>query len=295
MNDVAISLKGLTKRYGQREALRGLDLEVPTGSFFAVLGPNGAGKTTLLRSLVGMIRPDGGEGQILGCPLGPNYPPAAVKARMGYVAQQPALYDRMTAADLIGMCRGLHPRWDDQAVRRYVDLFELALKVPVRQMSPGMRSQLALTLVMGGKPDLLILDEPTLGLDPLNRHQYMQVLLADSMEEGRTVLLSTHDIYQIERMADRVAILKDGVAVATGPVDDLKDSEKRVRVAGAVTEEVLRAVPGVRKVQRESSGWLLSVGIQGDGLRERLLQTPGVTGVQVYEQSLEEIFLSYVS
>lgn len=295
MTDLAISLKGLTKRYGQREALKGLDLEVPTGSFFAVLGPNGAGKTTLLRSLVGMIRPDGGTGQILGFPMGPNYPPAAVKARLGYVAQQPALYDRMTAAELIGMCRGLHPRWDDRVVQRYVDLFGFPTKVQVRHLSPGMRSQMALTLVMGGKPDLLILDEPTLGLDPLNRHQYMQVLLADSMEAGRTVLLSTHDLYQIERMADRAVILRDGVAVAGGLVDDLKDTEKRARVAGTVTEQALRALPGVHRVQRESSGWLLSVSTCGADLRETLLRVPGVHGVQVYEQSLEEIFLSYVS
>lgn len=294
MSSPAIELNGLGKRYGGHEALRDLDLIVPAGSFFAVLGPNGAGKTTLLRCLMGMIRPDAGSGQVLGAPLGPGYPPLAVKARMGYVAQNPALYDSMTAADLVALCRGIHPRWDSQRVQRYFDLFRLVKDRPVKHLSTGMRAQLALTLVMGGRPDLLILDEPTLGLDPLNRHQYLQVLLEDTMEHGETVLLSSHDLHQIERLADRVAILRDGRVALTGAVDDLKLAEKRVRVAGAVSEGALLAVPGVRRAIRETAGWLLYATGDGTGLREQIARVPGVSAVQVFDQSLEEIFLSYV-
>ncbi|MGE5676328.1 MAG: ATP-binding cassette domain-containing protein [Mycobacterium leprae] len=290
---MAIQLAGLTKRYGAKAALQAVDLDVPAGSFFAVLGPNGAGKTTLLRCLAGMIRPDGGTGSVLGVPLGPVYPPLALKARIGYVAQGQALYERMTARELVSLCRGTRPRWDDAIVQRYMDLFHLPQGQIVRQMSTGMKAQLSLTLVMGGHPDLLILDEPTLGLDPMNRHQYLQVLLADSMETGCTVLLSSHDLHQIERLADRVAILVDGRVTVNGAIDDLKVSEKRVRVAGSVTEAALLAVPGVRRAVRESAGWLLFA--QGDGsLAERIRALPGVTGVQLFEQSLEEIFLSYV-
>ncbi|MFZ5817315.1 MAG: ATP-binding cassette domain-containing protein [Bacillota bacterium] len=295
MSDLAISLKGIRKRYGNREALGGIDLAVPTGSIFALLGPNGAGKTTLLRALLGMIRPDSGEGRVLGYALGPHYPPRALKERTGYVAQHPSLYEGMTARELIDFARGVHTRWDDRTVRRYLELFSIPEGVRVRQMSLGTRAQLALTLVMGGNPELLILDEPTLGLDPLHRHQYLQVLLADSLEAGRTVLLSSHDLHQIERLADRVAILREGRVVLTGAVDDLKLTEKRVRVAGAVTEAALLAVEGVRRAVREPNGWLLSATGQGDLLRERLLQLDGVTAVQVYDQSLEEIFLSHVS
>lgn len=293
MSEMAIQLAGLTKRYGAKAALQAVDLDVPAGSFFAVLGPNGAGKTTLLRCLAGMIRPDGGTGSVLGVPLGPGYPPLTLKARIGYVAQGQALYERMTARELVSLCRGTRPRWDDAIVQRYMDLFHLPQGQIVRQMSTGMKAQLSLTLVMGGHPDLLILDEPTLGLDPMNRHQYLQVLLADSMETGCTVLLSSHDLHQIERLADRVAILVDGRVTVNGAIDDLKVSEKRVRVAGSVTEAALLAVPGVRRAVRESAGWLLFA--QGDGsLAERIRALPGVTGVQLFEQSLEEIFLSYV-
>lgn len=148
---------------------------------------------------------------------------------------------------------------------------------------------------MGGNPELLVLDEPTLGLDPLHRHQYLQVLLADSLEAGRTVLISSHDLHQIERLADRVTILREGAVALTGAIDDLKSSEKRVRVAGDLSEPALLAVPGVRRAVRESTGWLLFATGEGEALRERLLQVDGVKGVQVYDQSLEEIFLSHVS
>lgn len=295
MSDVAIRLEGLTKRYGSKVALNGVDLEVPAGSFFALLGPNGAGKTTLIRCLTGMIRPEGGTGAVLGEPLGPSYPPLAVKSRIGYVPQSQAMYERMTARDLADLCRGLHPRWDDKIVRRYMDLFKLPANQIVRQMSAGMRAQLALTLVMGGLPELLILDEPTLGLDPMNRHQYLQVLLADSIETGCTVILSSHDLHQIERLADQAAILAEGRIVVSGAVDDLKLSEKRVRVAGTVAETALLAVPGVRRAVKESAGWLLFANGEGEQLGSSIRALPGVTGVQVFDQSLEEIFLSYVS
>ncbi|HWI65473.1 MAG TPA: ABC transporter ATP-binding protein [Symbiobacteriaceae bacterium] len=293
MSDVAIRLEGLAKRYGDKVALSAVDLVVPTGSFSAILGPNGAGKTTLIRCLTGMIRPDGGAGTVLGVPLGPGYPPLALKSRIGYVSQGQALFERMTAGELIAMCRGLQPKWDQKTIQRYMDLFRLPSNQIVRQMSMGMKAQLALTLVMGGMPDLLILDEPTLGLDPMNRHQYLQVLLADSIETGCTVLMTSHDLYQIERLADRAAILVSGRVAVAGAIDDLKMNEKRVRVAGTVTEAELLSVPGVRRAVKESAGWLLFVTGGGDRLQEKVRALPGVTGVQVFDQSLEEIFLSY--
>lgn len=295
MGDVAIRLQGLTKRYGDKVALSSVDLDVPTGSFFAILGPNGAGKTTLIRCLTGMLRPDGGTGTVLGVPLGPGYPPLALKSRIGYVPQAQAIYERMTPAELLEMCRGLHPRWDQKVVQRYMDLFRLPPNQVVRYMSTGMKAQLALTLVMGGLPELLILDEPTLGLDPMNRHQYLQVLLSDSIETGCTVILSSHDLHQIERLADRAAILVAGQVAVSGGIDDLKLTEKRVRVAGTAPEAALLAVPGVRRAMKEAGGWLLFATDAGDRLEEMIRSVPGVTAVQVFSQSLEEIFLSYVS
>lgn len=294
MGDAAIRLHGISKRYGSRDALKGLTLSVPQGGFFALLGPNGAGKTTTLRLVMGLLRADAGTGEVLGVPFGPGFPPVSLKERIGYVPERGNLYERSTVAELLDFCRGTNRRWDRRLVRRYLDLFNLPQRVNVRQMSTGMRAQLALTLAMGGNPELLILDEPTQGLDPLHRHQYLQVLLADTMETGRTVLLSSHDLHQIERLADHVGILDQGRLVVSRPLDELKEQEKRVRVSGTPLESDLASVPGVRRVSREGGGFLLHASGDPDRLAAGIQAVPGVTGVQVVGQSLEEIFLSYV-
>lgn len=294
MAGTAIEVEGLHYRYGNREALRGVDLAVPSGSITALLGPNGAGKTTLLRTLMGMLRPAAGRVEVLGTRLANGYPSPQLKARIGYVPQNTALYESATVLDLVALCRGLRPNWDDAAVKRYLDLFGLPPNVRVRQLSLGMRAQVALTLVMGGRPELLILDEPTLGLDPLHRHQYMQVLLADSMEAGITVLLSSHDLHQVERLAERIAILNQGRVLVSAPLDDLKVSERRVRLLGALPESALTALPAVRRAVRETNGWLLYTHGEPEDVLAQLNRLPGVEALQMYEESLEEIFLSYV-
>ncbi|MGE5589524.1 MAG: ATP-binding cassette domain-containing protein [Bacillota bacterium] len=294
MGDAAISLDGISKRYGRRDALKGLTLKVPRGSFFALLGPNGAGKTTTLRLLMGLIRADAGTGEVLGIPLRQGFPPVGLKERIGYVPELSTLYERSTVAELLSFCRRTNRRWDPQTVRRYLDLFHLPLRTTVRHMSLGMRTQLALTLAMGGNPELLILDEPTRGLDPLHRHQFLQALLADGMETGRTTLLSSHDLHQIERLADHVAILNEGRLVVSRPLDELKEQEKRIRVSGTPKESDLAAVAGVRRVSREGAGFLLHASGDPGWLEDAVREVSGVTGVQAVDQSLEEIFLSYV-
>lgn len=300
MSETAICLTGISKRYGARVALSDLGLAVPRGAFFALLGPNGAGKTTTLRLLLGLIRPDSGCGEVLGHAFGDGYPSVELKQRIGYVPEANPLYSRMTAAELLDFVRGLNPRWNKRLVQRYLDLFGLPLNVAVRQMSTGMRAQLALTLAMAGDPELLILDEPTHGLDPLRRHQYLQALLADSSESGRTILMASHDLHQVERLADHVAILNEGRLLISAPLDELKENERRVRVAverGAANSDLeasLRELSGIRRVTREGDGFLLHVSRNADEILRRLAAMPAVRGVQAHEESLEEIFLSYV-
>lgn len=299
----AIEVQGLTKDYGRVLALRGVDLAVPQGSVTALLGLNGAGKTTLLRCLMGMITPDAGTGSILGYPVGASgFPPVDLKARIGYVGERPALYERMTAAELLAFVRRVHSRWDQGLVDRYLSLFGLPLDRRIGTYSTGMRSQLALTLAMGGNPDLLILDEPTLGLDPYHRNQYLQLLLGDAVDAGRTVFLSTHDLYQIERVADQVIILDRGRVLVAAPLDQLKEHVKRLRVGfGPEAEDGTLAtrladVPAVRDVRREGVGrYLLTV--YGDAVQaaEALRTMPALAGLQVYDLSLEEIFLAFVT
>ena len=295
MSEPAVALNGISKRYGDRVALDGLDLQVGQGSLHALLGPNGSGKTTTIRILLGFIRPNSGQGSVLGFPLGHiSFPPVDLKARIGYVPERSSLYENMTAREILAFVRGVNRRWDPKAEKRYADLFSLPMDVKVRQMSTGVRAQLALTVAMGARPELLVLDEPTRGLDAMQRFRYLQALVEDCMEDGRTVLLSSHDLYQMELIADHVTILRGGKAVVCGPLDQVKESEKRVRVAGDVRESSLVSLPGVRKTTRDSGGLLLHVSGDIEAFKAAARGTPGVAGLQVMDQSLEEIFLSYV-
>ncbi len=304
----AIEVLGLTRRYRSVQALQGVDLQVPQGSVTALLGLNGAGKTTLIRCLMGLVRPDAGQGRILGYPLGGSgYPPPELKARVGYVGERPALWESMTAAELLDFVRHVHSRWDQAVVDRYLSLFGLPLARRIRTYSTGMRSQLALILAMGGNPDLLILDEPTLGLDPYHRNQYLQVLLGDAVDAERTVFLSTHDLHQIERVADHVVILHQGRVAVAAPLDRLKEQVKRVRVAfggaaaageaaGGAPGQSLAAVPGVQDVRHEGSGrYLLTVYGDPETVASTLRARPEVAGLQVYDLSLEDIFLAFAA
>ncbi len=294
MSELAVSLSGIVKRYGSRTGLDGLDLQVERSSFHTLLGANGSGKTTTLRILLGFIRPEAGQGSVLGFPLGPGFPPVDLKARIGYVPERFSLYENMTARETLAFVRGLNRRWDPKAEKRYVDLFSLPLDVTVRHMSTGVRAQLALTLAMSARPELLVLDEPTRGLDAAQRFRYLQALVEDCIEDGRTVLLSSHDLYQMERIADHVTILRGGKAVVAGPLDHVKETEKRVRVAGDVTSETLAGLPGARKVTTDIGGFLVFVSGDVEAFRAAVSRLPGVVGVDVLDQSLEEVFLSYV-
>lgn len=295
--DYSLIGRELHHSYGRRpEVLRGANLSLERGSILALLGLNGAGKTTLLRSFLGLVRPTAGEIELLGQQLQSRPPAPELMARIGYVAEHPSSFERMTARKLIDFVRQIHPRWDESTVRRYLDIFSIPLGRRCRDLSSGTKAQLALTLAMAGRPELLILDEPTLGLDPLHRHQYLQLLLSEASEKGISVLLTSHDLYQIERIADTVAILRDGKVAVQAGLDELRERVKRIRVGAPKDSglyQALSALPDVEKVTRETGGFLLSVTNVSPEWMNRLHSLTGVTGVQVLDLSLEEIFLVY--
>lgn len=298
MSRYSVVVKGIRHAFGRGpEVLRGVDLAVPRGGIYALLGLNGAGKTTLLRSLLGLVRPRQGYVEVLGQRLGAAPPAPELLARLGYVPERPFPDEQATAGDLLSLMRAVHPRWDEATAQRYLKIFHIPLTARCRHLSAGTKSQLALTLAMGGRPELLILDEPTLGLDPLHRHQYLQLLLAEATERDLTIILTSHDLYQIERMADTVAILHGGRILVEKPLDELKESVKRVRVGCAAPDQSLTAalgsLPGVAKVRPDPAGYLLSVLGYLPGLPDQVRSLPGVTGVQVIDLSLEEVFLEY--
>jgi ABC-2 type transport system ATP-binding protein len=218
---LAISLRGVVKSFASKHVLDGADLDVPAGSIVGLLGTNGSGKTTLLKCAVGLLRPQAGECQLLGEPSW-NLP-ARTKARIGYVPQIISMYPWMRVADQVRYTASFYPNWNDELAKRLSVEWKLPDKDRVGTLSVGQLQKLAILTAVAYEPDLLILDEPAASLDPLARRQFLQ-FICDLAEPGkRTVLFSTHITSDLERVADRVAVLKDGRIVHFGMLDELKE------------------------------------------------------------------------
>jgi ABC-2 type transport system ATP-binding protein len=221
MTEAAIELRGVSKAYGQKHVLTGLDLAVPKGSVLGLLGTNGAGKTTLIKCALGLIRPQSGETRLLGEPSWTLSGEA--KMRIGYVPQVISLYPWMKMRHLIEYTSAFYANWNHDLVDRLVSEWSIPLEDRVGPLSVGQLQRLAILLAVGHEPDLLILDEPAASLDPLARRQFLKMIIDFAAPGERTVLLSTHITSDLEHVADRVAILKSGCIAWHGLLEDLKE------------------------------------------------------------------------
>lgn len=286
-----IKVEQLKKSYRDCDALRGLDLEVPPGVVFALLGENGAGKTTLIKCLTGFERPTSGRASILD--LDCQSQTLEVRRRVGYVSDQPALYDWMRPAQIGWFTSAFYP---EGFLRRYHELlarYEVPLSRKLRQLSKGQRAKVALALATAHDPDLLILDEPTSGLDPVVRRQFLESMV-DRASLGKTVFLSSHQISEVERVADWIAIMHLGVLRVVKPLAELKEAVKEVRVtlADSMVEVPLPAGE-VLSQSRNGRQTRMVVHSMGDDDLHAMRQSPGVASVEVKPLSLEEIFVAY--
>ncbi len=220
-----IDAQGLGKRYGRRWALNDCDLQIPSGHVVGLVGPNGAGKTTLLHLAVGLLTPTAGTVTVLGRP--PAVDPAQL-ARVGFVAQDTPTYARLTIADHLRFGRQMNPGWDDELARQRMAELELDLDQTAGSLSGGQRAQLALTLAVAKRPELLILDEPVASLDPLARREFLQRLMEFVAEGDVSVVLSSHLVADLERVCDYLIVLVDSRLQLAGEVDDLLASHRRL-------------------------------------------------------------------
>jgi ABC-2 type transport system ATP-binding protein len=291
---LVIEATGLRKTYGDTEALRGLTLQVPAGSIFGFLGRNGAGKTTTIKTLLGMTRPTAGRARVFG--LAADLPGSSVeiRRRTGFVSEDKDLYDAMTVAEIIAFTRPFYPRWRRDLEQQYLKSFELPPGRKVKALSRGTRTKLALLLALCRGAELLILDEPTSGLDPAMTEEVLQALVAHVSREAMTIFFSSHQIAEVDQIADRVAIVDRGRTVVSGVLDDLRDSYRRVQLvfAGDAPEASFRA-PGVVRARRERR--VLSL-LCSSGA-ERIVEEArglGPVSVDVNPVTLKEIFLETV-
>jgi ABC-2 type transport system ATP-binding protein len=296
MNDaLTIETKGLRKVYDGVEALRGLDLCVPRGSICGFLGRNGAGKTTTLKILLGMVRPTGGEARVFGLPADAAAESVQIRRRTGFVSDEKDLYGYMTVGEMLRFTAAFYPDWRRDLEQRYVRAFELPLERRVKVLSRGTRTKLALVLALCRGAELLVLDEPTSGLDPAMTEEVLQAIVAHVSSEEMTVFFSTHQIAEVDQIADRVVIINRGRALVAGTLDDLRAQFRRVQLVFDGEAPVATfQTPGVQRVSRDGRVLtvLTSAGA-GDLLVEARALQPLTTDVMPV--TLKDIFLEAAS
>ncbi len=227
--NLLMEIKSLSIRFGHVQALKDLSLRLEPGRIVGLLGANGSGKSTLLRSMIGLYLPDNGSCVTLGCPAGKLEPEHL--ARIGYVHQEGELIDWMKAGQLIRYVSVYYPNWNHGMEERYIKEFEIDLKARVGSLSPGQRQRLAILLAICFEPELLILDEPASGLDPIARGHFLDLLLGYIQDPGRTIIISSHILSDVEKVIDHVWILKAGELIRDCPFDDLKEEFCQVRLS----------------------------------------------------------------
>lgn len=290
---VVILTHGLTKSYGKVRALRGVDLEVHRGEIFGFLGPNGAGKTTTIRCLLDLIRPDGGHARVLG--LDPQVDPVAVRARVGYLPGELRLDDSYTVEGQLRFLNHLRSgKGDWEFVRQLSRRLDLELKTPIKNLSKGNKQKVGILQALMHRPELLLLDEPTFGLDPLMQQEVLR-LLSEMQAAGTTVFFSSHILSEVQEVAGRVGIIRMGKLVEVADVAALITRSlrrARVRFKEQVDARELEKVPGVRLLSADKLSALLEVEGEMNGLVKALAAFP-IRDLDTERPSLEEIFLAY--
>ena len=235
MLEPVIEIRNVFKRYREKEVLSDLTFTVTCGQTFAFLGRNGAGKTTTIQMLLGLNKPDAGSIKVLG--TDPAVDPLKVRSTVGYLAEDQKMFGWMTVDQLIRFIAPFYATWDHALAARYVKQFELPLRTKVRHLSKGQNVRLGLLLALTHRPEVVILDDPALGLDPIMRRDFNRDLVTHLQAEGRTVLYSSHLLYEVEPVADMLAILHEGRIVRQGTPEELRTQIQRLLMT---TENVAR-------------------------------------------------------
>ena len=287
-----ITAVGLTKAFGQRLAVDGLDIEVARAEVFGFLGPNGAGKSTTIRLLMGLYLRSAGTATVLG--LDPFRDAAAVHRRVGYLPGELALHPRLTGRQHIDFAARARGMADRGYLGRLVERFTVILDQPARTLSKGNRQKIGIVMAFMHRPELLILDEPTSGLDPLMQDEF-QNLIRETAADGRTVFLSSHELDEVQQLADRVAIIKEGRLIVTDTVDGLRRAAPRTiefRFAGDIDPGRFAAIEGVHVTSAGAGRLTLTLrGPVAPVLRAASEMDP--TDVTARPADLDELFLAY--
>jgi ABC-2 type transport system ATP-binding protein len=287
----AIVTEGLTKYYGARCVVNGLNLRIPVGTVYGFLGRNGAGKSTTIKMLMGMAQPNYGRVELLGHEIAAL--PSEVRGRIAYLAEGHPLYGWMTVGESARFARSFHPeRWNQRLLDQILDHFEIKARSKLRRLSNGQRANVALALAIAPDPDLLVLDDPTLGLDTVARRDFLMSMIHLVGRQGRTILFSSHILADVERVADRIGILVDGVLRVDCPTEHFKESVSKVVIEFAGPPPAFPGCSGL--VQAWEVGRRLELVIVDFGADQRqVIESLSPIGWDVVGLNLEDAFVDY--
>ncbi len=285
----AIDIQGVHKAFRRNQVLRGMNLQVERGKTFAFLGRNGAGKTTTIQLLLGLLNRDEGAIRVLG--HDPEQQPLEVRSNVGYLAEDQTMYGWMKCSDILRFLAPFYPTWDHDLALTYAKEFEVPLQTKIKHLSKGQNVRLGLVLALAHRPELVILDDPALGLDPIMRKQFNRDLITHLQGEGRTIFYSSHLLYEVEPVADEVAILKDGQIVRQAETEQLRADVKQIvlnRQSAALIYEQLSVL------DHRPDGDDVAFTVEGAEAALETLQREGAEH-RVVDLNLDEIFEAYVT
>ncbi|HYK42287.1 MAG TPA: ABC transporter ATP-binding protein [Thermoanaerobaculia bacterium] len=290
-----LEIRNLTVRYGKATACDDVSFQVAPGSVYALLGRNGAGKSSLVRCALGEQKADSGSPQLFGEDVWKHR--ARLLSRVGVVPEEPDAPAAMTARHLEAFCRELYPRWDSVSFNQRLERFGVPQQTPFGRLSKGQKGQVLLALALAPSPDLLVLDDPTLGLDVVARRAFWEELMGELADRGTTVFLTTHDLAAIEGIATRVGILKEGRLVLDEEVETLKSRFRKIRYGNRITEtrtEFGTELDAFESVRVKVRGWGIEAVVSNwdEGAFETFRRQDGVEGAESSAMSLEDIFFA---
>jgi ABC-2 type transport system ATP-binding protein len=291
MSVPAISIRNFTKRFGKITAVDDLSIDVPKGSIFGLLGQNGAGKTTTIRTMLNLLQPTSGTIEVLG--LDSVRDSLEIRRRIGYLPEEPTYYQWMTVREIIAFNAAFYASWDDDLSDHLLTDLGLPRDRKLGSLSRGMQAKVGLVMALGHRPELLILDDPTAGLDPVVRQEFLEAMIANVQAEGGTVFFSTHLLHEMERVADELAMVHDGTLRLRGSLEQVKHDFKKLRVVYPSVVPQSFPFNGIVRAETNHHQALLTVAKYDPSMDDSLLGN-GAESVEVLDVSLEEIFVETV-
>jgi ABC-2 type transport system ATP-binding protein len=286
-----IRTRGLTKYFGAKCAVHDLTLDVPRGCVFAFLGRNGSGKSTTIRMLLGLLQPDRGDANVLGCDSRALTP--QMRARIGYLTEEHQLYGWMSVREAGEFQRAFYPRWNEKIFRGVIGHFGLKPETRVKHLSRGMRAGLCLALTLAPDPELLVLDDPALGLDPVARRSLVESMIYLTRRSDRTIFFSSHHLGDVERVADFLAVLDYSVLRACCPLESFRNSVQEVQLQFAGPPPKLPAIPGLLQAFRTERELRVTF-VHYNDQTEKALRALSPLSMETLPLGLEDAFISYL-